>query len=230
MFEYSIPSHTSTGPQLHTQAMPSKGGELTRAWCPLVPQLKHFESIILNHTCSTYFFPTCQVRVVRFYVRCAAPRTSSPSSSILLPPSSPSRPSSSFLVLPPPRWISFASSWSQWASPDFICQLLIAVSLAGSHLPALDRSGARRTSTSEGLSAVGLAGLQPARVGALWASPNFNRRDLARRGPCRTLTGPQRPETKPNRMPKRMPDRMPENWPDRMSEDLPGRMPDSNAR
>ena len=180
-------------------------------------------------------------------------------SSFLLPPSSflaissflvLPRPSSSFLVLPPPRRISSASSWSQWASPDFICQLLIAVSLAGSHLPALDRSGARRTSTGEGSercgpcrastgegrSAVGLAGLQPARFGALWASPDFNRRDLACRGPPRTLTGPQRPEPKPYRMPKRtpdrmpdrmsedMPDRMPEDMPDRMSEDMPDRM------
>ena len=85
---------------------------------------------------------------------------------------------------------------------------------------------------------MGLAGLQPARFGALWTSPDFNRRDSARRGPRRTLTGPQRPETKPHRMPKRMPDRMSEDMPDRMSkdlpnrmsEDLPGRMPDRYAR
>ena len=38
--------------------------------------------------------------------------------------------------------------------------------LAGSHLPALDRSGPRRTSTGEIRRAVGLAGLQPARFGA----------------------------------------------------------------
>ena len=54
------------------------------------------------------FFPTFQVKVVRFYVRCAAPP--------LAPPS--------------PR-----------LSPDLICQLLIAVIVAGHHLPALDRSG-----------------------------------------------------------------------------------------
>ena len=111
------------------------------------------------------------------------------------------------------------------------------MSLAGCHLPALDRSGSRRTSTGEGLSAVGFAGLQPARVGALWASPDFNRqeserwaspdfnrRDSARRGPRRTLAGPQRPETKPDRMSEDMPDRMSEDMPDRMSEDLPDRM------
>ena len=76
---------------------------------------------------------------------------------LLLPPSF-----SFFLLLPPP------------SSPDLICQLLIAVSLAGSHLPALDSNGPCRTSTGESLSAVGLAGPQPARVGALWASPDLN--------------------------------------------------------
>ena len=75
---------------------------------------------------------------------------------------------------------------------------------------------------------MGLAGLQTARFGALWASPDFNRRDSARRGPRQTLTGPQRPETKPYRMPKRMsedmPDRMSEDIPDSMSEDMPDRI------
>ena len=192
-----------------------------------------------------FFFPTCQVRVVRFYVSCPAPSSPFPS-----PPPSPS-----------PRWTSFASSWSQWSSPDLICQFCLAVVVAGPHLRALDRSdrrrtssasswsqwvspdfnrresarcGPRRTSTGEGRSAVGLAGLQPARFGALWALPGFNRRDSARCGPRRTLAGPQRPETKPYRMPKRMsedmPDRMSEDMLDRMSEDMPDRMPDRYAR
>ena len=60
-------------------------------------------------TCSMPgFLPTCQVRVVRFYVSC----TASPSSS------------------------------------DLIYHLSIAVGLAGPPLPALDRSGPRRTSTT----------------------------------------------------------------------------------
>ena len=169
------------------------------------------------------------------------------------------RPSSSFLLLAGshlpaldrsgPRRTSSASSWSQWASPDLICQLLIAVGLAGlqpARVWALwaspdfksERRGPRRTSTGEGRSAVGLAGLPPARFGALCASPDFNRRDLARRGPRRTLTGPQRLETKPYRMPKNiqkrmsedmpmsedLPDRMSEDMPDRMSEDMPDRV------
>ena len=116
------------------------------------------------------------------------------------------------------RRTSFVRSWSQWSSPDLICQLLIAVVVAGPHLPALDLSGRRRTSsasspshwaspdfnrresercgprrtstgeslsawrrtsTGESLSAVGLAGLQPARFGAPWASPDFNRTSTA---------------------------------------------------
>ena len=105
----------------------------------------------------SHYFPICQVRVARFYVRCAAPCTNFPSSSFFLPPSSLSRPSSSFLLagshLPAldrsgPRRTSSASSWSQGASPDLICQLLIAMVLAG---------------------------LQQARIWALWTSPDFNR-------------------------------------------------------
>ena len=98
-------------------------------------------------------------------------------------------------------------------SPGLLCQLLIAVSLAGPPLTALDRSaprrtssasrsGPRRTSTGESLSAVGLARPQPARFCAPWASPDFNR----------TSTKPYT-----------MPDRMPEDMPDRMSEDMPDR-------
>ena len=76
------------------------------------------------------FFPTCHVRVVRFYVSCA--------SSFLLPPSSSPDLICQLLIavgLAMPRRISTASSWSQLA-------------LAGPHLPALDRSGPRRTSTA----------------------------------------------------------------------------------
>ena len=87
------------------------------------------------------------------------------------------------------RRTSSASSVWQWSSPDLICELLIAVVVAGPLLPALDRSGSRRTSTGESLSAVGFAGLQPARVCALWASPDFNRRGSERCGPHRTSTG-----------------------------------------
>ena len=98
--------------------------------------------------------------------------------------------------------------------------------LAGPPLPALDRSGRRRTSSASSGSqwaspdlhcqlsiAVGLAGPQPA-----------SRSAVGLPGPGQTSTGPQRLETKPNRMPKRTPDRTSEDMPDRMSEDMSDRM------
>ena len=116
------------------------------------------------------FFPTCQMRVVSFYVRCAAPPSSCPSS---------------FFPL---------------SSPDLICRLLIGVGLAGLHLPALDRSDRRRTSSASAwsqwsspdlfcqhLMAVGLAGPQLL-ARDRWASPDFNRRESERCGPRRTST------------------------------------------
>ena len=100
-----------------------------------------------------------------------------------------------------PRRISTASSRSQWASPHLLCQLLIAVGLAGPHLlalrsqglagphlPALDRSGPRRTSTASSRSKWASPDLnrreserpQPARLRAQWASPDPNRTSTAR--------------------------------------------------
>ena len=169
--------------------------------------IRYRQNILLYHV-----VPTCQVRVVRFHVSCPPPFLPSFLPSFLL----------SFLLLllarPPlpaldrsgPRRTSTASSRSQWASPDLICQLLIAWAS-----PDLNR-----------------------RVGALWALPDLNRRDSEHCGPRRTSTGPQRPEAKPYRMPKRMldrlpqciPDRMSEDMPDRMSEDMPDGMPDRYAR
>ena len=102
------------------------------------------------------FFPTCQVGVVRFYVSCPPP------SSLLL-----------LLVL-----LLAGPHRSQWASPDLICQLLIAP----------DRCRPPRTSTGESLSAVGLAGPQPARFGALWATGEILR-----------AVGLARPQPDPNR-------------------------------
>ena len=69
---------------------------------------------------------------------------------------------------------------SQWASPDLICQLLIVP----------DRCRPPRASTGESLSAVGLAGPQPARFGALWASPDLNRPDSEHCGPPARFCAP----------------------------------------
>ena len=86
---------------------------------------------------------------------------------------------------------------------------------------------------------VGLAGPQPARFEALWASPDLNRRDSERSGPRRTSTPRKKnPERMPERISDRTPDRMsnrlldgmpagmPDRMPDRMSERMPDRMPD----
>ena len=53
-----------------------------------------------------------------------------------------------------------ASSRSQWALRDFICQLQIAVGTAGPHVRAPDPSGQRRTSTASSRSQ--------------WATPDLN--------------------------------------------------------
>ena len=94
----------------------------------------------------------------------------------------------SFLPCFLPRRASSASSSSQWASPDLSCQLLIAVGLAGSQLPALDRSGCQLWN------AVSLAGLPlPAldRSGLRHASPDLHCQ-LSIAGPRRTSTGERR--------------------------------------
>ena len=100
----------------------------------------------------------------------------------------PPPPLPSFLLLSA-RVLLFLPSSSS-SSPDLICQLLIAVGLAGSQLPALDRSGPRRTSSPSSWSQ--------------WASPDLHcqlsiavdlnrresvtRRDSERCGPRRTST------------------------------------------
>ena len=104
------------------------------------------------------FFPTCQVRVTRFYQSDAWGG----------PPPSPSP--------PPPRTprasvspaadrsgncrTASASSRSQWALPDLNCKRLIAVGNAGPQPRAPDPSGHCRTSTASSRSQ--------------WATPDLN--------------------------------------------------------
>ena len=89
-------------------------------------------------------FPTCQVRVTRFYQSDAWGGHPHPHPPRPPPPPPP----------PPPRAsvspaadrsghcrTSCASSRSQWALRDFICQLQIAVGTAGPHVRAPDPSG-----------------------------------------------------------------------------------------
>ena len=89
------------------------------------------------------FFPTCQVRVVRFYQSCSPPPPPPP----LLPP--PPHPP------PPPRSpdpsghsrTSTARTRSQWALPDLNRELQIVVGTARPQQRLPDRSGHCRTST-----------------------------------------------------------------------------------
>ena len=119
------------------------------------------------------FFPTCQVRVVRFYQSCSPPPP---------PPPPPPHPP------PPPRSpdpsghsrTSTASSRFQWAQPDLHRELQIPVGTAGPQPRLPGRSGHRRTSTQI---AVGTLGPQPCRTSTAtsrseWALPDPNGKNV----------------------------------------------------
>ena len=192
------------------------------------------------------FFPTCQVRVVRFYV-------CSPLPSLLLPPPL-------LLVFADILAVLFArrrqmSTWTsrlQWAAPDLNSELQIAVGTAGPQQRAPDCSGQRRTSTGELWSGLGNAGPQPGSSGADWATPDLNRGALERTGQRRTSpgdlpsgvgsAGPQLPEDMSEdvseicqkrmseRMSEDMSEEMSENMSKDMSEDMSKDMSEKNAR
>ena len=180
-----------------------------------------FHCLICTY-CIVLLFPTCHVRVVRFYQSCSPP-----------PPPHPP---------PPPRSpdpsghsrTSTASSRSQWALPGLNRELQIAVGTAGPQPRLPGRSGHCRTSTAT-------SRLQ-------WALPDLNRDFQIAVG----TAGPQREECQkrcqiecqkicqiecqkecqkrmsedmPDRMSEDMPERMSEDMSDRMSEDMPDRMP-----
>ena len=167
------------------------------------------------------FFPTCQVRVVRFYQSCSPP-----------PPP------------PPPRGpdpsghsrTSTASSRSQWALPDLHRELQIPVGSAGPQPRVADRSGHCRTSTATSRSQWALPPRAPDPSGhcrtstascrSQWALPDLNRDFQIAVG----TAGPQREEKMSDRMsedmPERMSERVSEDMSDRMPEDMPDRMPE----
>ena len=103
-------------------------------------------------------FPTCQVRVVRFYQSCSPPP----------PPPHPPPPSPP----PPPRSpdpsghcrTSTATSRSQWALPDLNREFQIAVGTAGPQPRLPDPSGHCRTSTATSRSQ--------------WALPDLNGKNV----------------------------------------------------
>ena len=126
-------------------------------------------------------FPTCQVRVVRFYQSCSPPPPPPPP-----PPHPPPPPRSPDVGTagPPPRApdpsghcrTSTASCRSQWALPDLNRGFQVAVGTAGLQPRLPDRSGHCRISTASSRSQ--------------WALPDLNRDFQIALG----TAGPQREE------------------------------------
>ena len=169
------------------------------------------------------WFPTCQVRVVRFYHSCS--RLASPPSSFLLPSSSFSSFSSRLLILLVLRLLLcqalrqlfaklFANVRAQWAPLDLnlgTCPAQWApldLNLGPSELSE------RWTSTWDLPSSVSTAGPQPGTCPAQWAPLDLN---------LEPAQLSELPEDIPNRMPEDMPSRVPEDMPDRMPEGMPAR-------
>ena len=103
------------------------------------------------------FFPTCQVRVIRFYHSCFPPPSSPPP----LPPPPPRAPPP---LHPLPCPLSpcqlFANFRAQCALLDLNCRPLIWVGTAGPQPQGSERSGHRWTSTRDIPSPVGTWDLQ----------------------------------------------------------------------
>ena len=154
---------------------------------PGFPQRKMAE----KHTKTPYLFPTCQVRVVRFYQSCSPPSPPPPPPPLSPPPVSP-RPCLHQLPrpLPPCQLFAnlFANFCAQWALLDLNCKVLSAVGTAGPqpgtfraqwapldlNLGPSERSGHRWTSTWDLPSSVGTAGPQPGTFRAQWAPLDLN--------------------------------------------------------
>ena len=173
------------------------------------------------------FFPTCQVRVVRFYQSCCPPLRHPP------PPPPPPRLSSS----PPPPPVSPRPCLHQLPPQLPPCQLFAKLfanftaqcAPLDLNLGASQLSVRRWTSTWDLPSSVCTAGPQPGTFPAQCAPLDLNL------GPSQlsvhrwtSTARPQRPDRMPEDMPDRVledtPDRMPEDIPDRMSEDMPHRL------
>ena len=129
------------------------------------------------------FFPTCQVRVVRFYQSCSSPPPSPPRSP---PPPLPPLP----CPLPPCQLFAklFANFCTQWPLLDLNCKGLSALGTAGPqpgtfraqwapldlHLGPSELSEHGWTSTWDPPSAVSTAGPQPGTLRAQWAPLGLN--------------------------------------------------------
>ena len=170
------------------------------------------------------FFPTCQVRVVRFYQSCSPPPTPPPRLAVLLLLVLLLRLLLQFLLHH--LCLHFHVHFPLPTLRQALCQLPSSVCTAGPQ-PA-------------SCSSVCTAGPQPGTCPAQCAPLDLNL------GPAQLsvhrwtstwdllssvcTAGPQRPDRMPEDMPEDMPDRMPEDMPEdmpgRMPEDMPDRMPE----
>ena len=110
-------------------------------------------------------FPTCQVRVVRFYQSCSPPPPHPPPPSPPPPPPRSPDPNRDFQIAVRRVLLAVqiptATSRSEWALPDLNGEFQIAVGTAGPQPRLPDRSGHCRTSTATSRSQ--------------WALPDLNR-------------------------------------------------------
>ena len=115
------------------------------------------------------FFPTCQVRVVRFYQSCSSPSSSPP-----LPPPSPPPPLPPLPCSLPPCQL-FANFRTQWALLlDLNCNLWAHWTPLDLNLGPSELSEHRWTSNWDRPSSVSTAGPQPGTPRAQWAPLDLN--------------------------------------------------------
>ena len=152
--------------------------------------------VLLGFSPVRMFFPTCQVRVVRFYQSCSPPRLAVLLLQFLLDHST----------------MSASTSTCTSALPTLrqaLCQLPSSVCTAG---PQPGTFPAQCAPLDLNL---GAAQLSVHRWTSTWDLPS---------SVC--TAGPQRPDRMPEDMPDRMSDRMPEDMPDKMPWEMPDRMPE----
>ena len=153
------------------------------------------------------FFPTCQVRVVRFYQSCCPP-----------PPPPPVSPRPYLHQLPPPLppCQLFAKLFANFRAQCALLDLNLGPSQLSSVRTAGPQPGTFPAQCAPLDLNLGPSQLSAHRWTSTWDLPSSVR-----------TAGPQRPDRMPKDMPHRMPDGMPEDMPEHLPEDMPGRMPEA---
>ena len=185
--------------------------------------LAEIEAEILQHEttkCCVFFFPICQVRLVRFYQSCCPPPPPSPHP----PPPPPVSPRPCLHQLPPPLppCQLFAKLFANFRAQCALLDLNVGPSQLSAH---------RWTSTWDLPSSVRTAGPQPGTFPAQCAPLDLNLGPAELSAHRWTSTwdlpssvrtaGPQKPDRMPEDMPDRMSDIMREDMPDKMPNKMP---------